>query len=56
MYLRHNQSCAQGKLLQENLAEEKALGASFQDSTNKRQSEVCTAELKIKASLARIYT
>jgi hypothetical protein len=49
-YLRHNQSCAEGKLQQENLAEEKALAASFQDSAHKRRPEICTAELKIKVT------
>jgi hypothetical protein len=54
-YLRHNQSCAEGKLQQENLAEEKALATSFQDSVHKRQPEICTADLKIKGSPKRNY-
>ena len=37
-YLRHNQSCAEGKLQQENLVEEKALAASFQDSAQTKDS------------------
>jgi len=55
-YLRHNQSCAEGKLQKENLAVEKALAASFQHSAHKRQAEVRTTEVKRKASLTRIYT
>ena len=55
-YFRYNQSCAEGKLQQENLAVEKALAASFQNSAHKRQREVCTAELKRKISPTRVYT